>query len=179
LLGSQSNGSPRLLCQRVGPARRLEIWVHGSRHVCGLVNEDTFVEELPDRPLSGHPNLVTGRGLTLIEAASRTWRSADQWRPRKTGKGRARSTLLECARRATAQVVSPASGTDNVQFGNKVTIASDDGREQTFRIVGEDEVDPAKGSISHVSPLARALPGKSVGDMVRAGKDEAEITAIE
>ncbi|MGZ5828689.1 MAG: GreA/GreB family elongation factor [Xanthobacteraceae bacterium] len=31
----------------------------------------------------------------------------------------------------------------------------DDGRQQTFRIVGEDEADPAKGSISHVSPLAR------------------------
>lgn len=45
--------------------------------------------------------------------------------------------------------------------------------------IGKDEADPAKGSISDVSPLARVLLGKSVGDMVRAGKDEAEITAIE
>jgi transcription elongation GreA/GreB family factor len=76
-------------------------------------------------------------------------------------------------------VLSPASGIDTVQFGNRVTIARDDGREQTFRIVGEDEADPAKGSVSHVSPLARALLGKGVGDTVSAGKDQAEIIAIE
>ena len=54
----------------------------------------------------------------------------------------------------------------------------DDSREQTFRIVGEDEADFAQGSVSYVSPLARALLGKRVGDVVRAGRDEAEITAI-
>jgi transcription elongation GreA/GreB family factor len=60
-----------------------------------------------------------------------------------------------------------------------VTFTRDGGREQTFRIVGEDEADPANGTISHVSPLARALLRRVVGDVVRAGKDEAEITAIE
>jgi transcription elongation GreA/GreB family factor len=59
-----------------------------------------------------------------------------------------------------------------------VTIVRDDGREQTFRIVGEDEADPRAGSISHVSPLARAVLGKHVGDEVRAGTAEVEITAI-
>ena len=54
-----------------------------------------------------------------------------------------------------------------------MTIVRDDGREQTFRIVGEDEADPAKGSISHVSPLARSMFGKRVGDVVRAGNGEA------
>jgi transcription elongation GreA/GreB family factor len=57
-------------------------------------------------------------------------------------------------------------------------LARDDGREQTFRIVGEDEADPACGSISHVSPLARAMFGKRVGDVVRAGAREAEILSI-
>ena len=65
-----------------------------------------------------------------------------------------------------------------MQFGHAVTIVREDGRQQTFRIVGEDEADPAKGSISHVSPLARALLGRHVGDTVRAGKDDAEITSI-
>jgi transcription elongation GreA/GreB family factor len=68
---------------------------------------------------------------------------------------------------------------DTAQFSNKVSIVRDDGREQTFRIVGEDEANPAEGSISHVSPLARALLGKRVGDTVRAGRDEAEIVAID
>ena len=49
---------------------------------------------------------------------------------------------------------------------------------QTFRIVGEDEADPAHGTLSHASPLARALFGKSVGDVVPMGNSEAEIVAI-
>ena len=63
-------------------------------------------------------------------------------------------------------------------FGALVTIQRDDGREQTFRIVGEDEADPAQGSISHVAPLARAMFGKHVGDVVAAGAGEAEIVSI-
>jgi len=65
-----------------------------------------------------------------------------------------------------------------VQFGHTITIERDDGRRQTYRIVGEDEADPAKGSISYVSPLARSLLGRRVGDVVRAGRDEAEIVEI-
>jgi transcription elongation GreA/GreB family factor len=59
-----------------------------------------------------------------------------------------------------------------------LTLVRDDGRKQTFRIVGVDEADPAKGTISHVSPVARALLGRLVGDIVRAGREDAEITAI-
>jgi transcription elongation GreA/GreB family factor len=59
-----------------------------------------------------------------------------------------------------------------------VALEREDGRKQTWRIVGEDEADPAKGTISHVSPLARALYGKRVGDVVKAGQGEAEIIAI-
>ena len=67
---------------------------------------------------------------------------------------------------------------DEVHFGVTVMLERDDGRKQTWRIVGEDEADPAKGTISHVSPLARALYGKRVGDVVKAGQGEAEIIAI-
>jgi hypothetical protein len=38
-----------------------------------------------------------------------------------------------------------------------VTLRRDDGGEQSFRIVGEDEADPSRGTLSHLSPLARAL----------------------
>jgi transcription elongation GreA/GreB family factor len=50
-----------------------------------------------------------------------------------------------------------------------VKIARDGGREQTFRIVGEDEADPSRGSISHALPLAREMFGRRVGDIVQAG----------
>jgi transcription elongation GreA/GreB family factor len=75
-------------------------------------------------------------------------------------------------------VVSAPADLSEVRFGTSVTIVRDDGREQTFRIVGEDEADPARGSISHASPLARAMFGKRVGDVVRAGAGEAEIIRI-
>ena len=59
-----------------------------------------------------------------------------------------------------------------------MTIEREDGRRQTFRIVGEDEADPSKGSISYVSPLAALLVGKSVGDTIRIAGGDAEIVAI-
>ena len=73
----------------------------------------------------------------------------------------------------------PASeGTKTVQFGSTVTIARDDGRRQIWRIVGEDEAEPSRGTLSYASPVARALMGKSVGDVVHAGSGEAEIVGI-
>ena len=59
-----------------------------------------------------------------------------------------------------------------------MTFSRDDGRRQTFRIVGEDEADPRNGSISYVSPVARALIGKTPGDVVTAGDREIEVLSI-
>jgi transcription elongation GreA/GreB family factor len=64
-------------------------------------------------------------------------------------------------------------------FGHRVTFKRDDGRRQTFRIVGEDEADPRSGSISYVSPVARALIGKAAGDIVLVSDREIEILSIE
>jgi len=57
-------------------------------------------------------------------------------------------------------------------------VQRDDGRAQTFRIVGEDEAEPARGSISYVSPLARAVLGGKVGDSVDVPGGDATITEI-
>ena len=65
-----------------------------------------------------------------------------------------------------------------VHFGCTVTIARDDQRRETYRIVGEDEADLSRGSISYMSPVARTLMGKQVGDEVRVGRSEAEILEI-
>ena len=48
---------------------------------------------------------------------------------------------------------------------------------EIWRIVGEDEAEPAKGTLSYVSPVARALMNKQVGDVIVAGSGEAEIVA--
>ena len=49
---------------------------------------------------------------------------------------------------------------------------------QAYRIVGEDEADPAHGSVSYVSPLAAALLGKPVGDKARVNGAEVEIVGV-
>src|SRR6185295_19075188 len=82
------------------------------------------------------------------------------------------------ARRSTAQLMAAPEGIEKVQFGSTVTIERDDGRRQTWRIVGEDEADPTQGTLSYASPVARALTGKRVGDVVRAGNSDAEIVEV-
>jgi transcription elongation GreA/GreB family factor len=83
------------------------------------------------------------------------------------------------ARVRTAQLVPAPTSTDTVAFGSTVTFSRNDGRVQTYRIVGEDEADPKAGSISFVSPVAKSLMGKAVGDIVGAGAQELEIISIE
>jgi transcription elongation GreA/GreB family factor len=78
----------------------------------------------------------------------------------------------------TAEVIPNPTSTDIVAFGSTVTFRRDDGRVQTYRIVGEDEADPKAGSISFVAPVARLLMGKAVGDVVGAAGQEIEIMAI-
>jgi transcription elongation GreA/GreB family factor len=145
-------------------------------------NLDDTVEELPDRPISSHPNLVTAEGLARIEievARLQQEHAAARAANDRTALARAaRDLRYWTARRASAQLIPAPSDRSEVHFGATVTIVRDDGRRQTFRIVGEDEADPAHGTVSHVSPLARALFGKAVGDTVEVAKSQAEIVEI-
>jgi transcription elongation GreA/GreB family factor len=65
-----------------------------------------------------------------------------------------------------------------VGFGSAVNILREDGRRSSFRIVGEDEADPSRGLLSWVSPLAREMMGKGIGEEIEAGATEAKIVAI-
>ncbi len=78
----------------------------------------------------------------------------------------------------TAQLTPTSASTNVVAFGHTVTFERDDGRTQTFRIVGEDEANPAQGSISYASPVAAVLLGKAIGDVVLLGPRELEILSI-
>ena len=141
--------------------------------------------DLPDRPISTHPNLVTAAGLAAIEDALASARAAyasaqasGSIEADRTAMARAtRDLRYWSARRANAQLVeTEADG--RVRFGGSVTIERDDGRTQTWRIVGEDEADPAQGSVSYVSPLARGLLGKAVGDVATVNGAEVEVVAV-
>lgn len=142
--------------------------------------------QLPDRPISPHPNLVTEAGLKALEAELRQAREAyeaaqlveDVNERRQQAAIPLRDARYFAERVRTAQLMPDPTAFDTIVFGSTVTFERDDGRVQTYRIVGEDEADPKAGSISFVSPVARALLGKSVGDVVGVGDQELEITAI-
>jgi transcription elongation GreA/GreB family factor len=142
--------------------------------------------QLPDRPISPHPNLVTEAGLKALELQLQQAREAyeatqqieDVNERRRQAAVPSRDMRYFAARVRTAQVVPDPVSADTVAFGSTVTFSRADGRVQTYRIVGEDEADPKAGSISFVSPVARAMMGKAVGDVVGSGSQEIEIIAI-
>lgn len=143
---------------------------------------DAF-EELPEKLVSDGPNLVTPEGFAHINAEvdrlTRAYGAAQASGDRAALNLAARDLRYWSARQASAEVVPPPSDAREVRFGSKVTIARDDGRSQTYRITGEDEADPRKGCISFVSPLARALIGKAVGDEVSVATGSATIANID
>lgn len=130
--------------------------------------------ELPDRPISPHTNYVTPSGLAQLRA--------------RLDKARARKQALEAdgddmesaealralkrdlrwleSRVGSARLVDPSGQPrGRVAFGATVDVADESG-ERSYRIVGEDEADAEHGSVSYVSPLAKALLGAKVGDEV-------------
>jgi transcription elongation factor GreB len=81
-----------------------------------------------------------------------------------------------------AQVIDPAQvKAEKIQFGATVTFQNEEGITKTVSIVGIDEIDPAKGKISWISPLAKALLNQSPGEAVsfRSPKGEEELEILE
>jgi len=137
---------------------------------------------LPDRPISPHRNLVTEAGLAAIDAALERFEMEHRTAADKGDQGAAAAASREVrywrARRASAEVVKPLDDTSTASFGMTVSLRRDDGREQSFRIVGEDEADPSRGTVSYVSPLARAVLTHGRGETVVIGAAEAFILDV-
>ena len=142
---------------------------------------------LPLRAISAYPNLVTSSGLRALEQALADGQRAlvaaqmieDATERRRASELAARDVRYFAERVASAIPQAKPADTARVAFGSKVTILRDDGRRQTFRIVGEDEADPRGGSIAYVSPLARRLIGKHASEVVEMDGREIEIVSIE
>jgi transcription elongation GreA/GreB family factor len=144
---------------------------------------DDTGEPLPELAVSPHPNFVTPAGLKQIaahvvalEAELRAARAAGDKALQKRVE---RDLRYWTQRRASARIVPPAAAVpDVVRFGVRVTLRFDDGEERTFKLVGEDEADPAGGLVSWAAPLGRALAGMSPGDEVAVAGRTAEIVAL-
>ena len=143
---------------------------------------DSDTSGLPDRPLSPHRNLVTEAGLADIEASLDRFEAAHRAAADQGDREAAAMALREVrywrARRASAEVVKPSEGKGKAAFGMTVTVRRDDGREQSFKIVGEDEADPSHGTVSYVSPLARAVLAHGPGETIMIANSEAVILDV-
>jgi transcription elongation GreA/GreB family factor len=128
----------------------------------------------PERMVDEGPNLVTPEGLAQIEAhlarIETSMKSETNVLLRET---LARDLRYWEIRKSSAEVVTPSSD-GTVAFGSTVTIQRK-GREQTFRIVGVDEADASKGLISFRSPMAQAILGSRVGDIIEADEPLGDI----
>lgn len=157
-----------------------------------FVNEDAGNDrpDLPELPVPPGPNIVTPRGLAALHARI-AQRQADlaalKSRPDRLDKlpeaAAERDLRWLEARLKAAVVIDPAThDMTEVAFGLAVTVADPDGVETTYEIVGEDEADATHHRIAPNSPLARALLGAQVGDVVTwkrpSGPLELEIIRI-
>jgi len=132
-------------------------------------SDGTEFEALAELQVSPHRNLVTAEGLAQIVAAVERLRA--ELSAARAAEDRAavqrvqRDLRYWVERQRTAESVLPAAG-DKARFGSIVVLEKADGTVTEFRIVGEDEADPANGKISYVSPIAKRLIGAAVGDEI-------------
>lgn len=151
---------------------------------------DGSLDPLPDLPISPHPNYVTPSGLADLQTRLRDTQArlaalkARTERLDKLPEAAAERDIryLE-ARLRSAILIDPAPlPLDEVAFGLIVTVTDEAGAERRFQIVGEDEADPTLGRIAPHSPLARALMGARMADVVQwrkpNGVEELEVTGI-
>ena len=142
--------------------------------------DDEHLEPKFELPIPPGPNLVTARGLALIddhiaELKTQIANITDEI-DLKSAKRRLR---YWSTRKSTAEPVS-VSDSGTVAFGTVVSFILR-GKAQTLTIVGDDEANPADALVSFSAPISRAMMGASPGDYVDfAGKEDAiEILSIE
>ncbi|HWU97824.1 MAG TPA: GreA/GreB family elongation factor [Oxalicibacterium sp.] len=149
--------------------------------------DDDAPVPMPDMP-DGVKNYITPAGHRRLEGELRKLlaeRLAQQDAV-SDGDARQRDQRVQYlqTRLDAADVVDPALhvGNDQVFFGAMVTYEHADGERQTITIVGLDELDPAHGLISWLSPVAQSLLGAEVGDVVMlegpAGDEELTIIDV-
>lgn len=144
----------------------------------GFVKEDDLEHagtDLPERPLSPHPNYVTPNGLKQLEQQASlleqervplAQRKEDPVAQQRLAMIDRDLRYLHARLESAIPVKSEDQATNTVLFGATVEVEDENGHSHTFSIVGEDEADIATNKVSWVSPLAKALIGQKIGDSV-------------
>ena len=166
-------------------------------------DDDDLQADAPAHPV-GFKNYITPAGYARLNAELKrlwederpklvetiTWAASNGDRSENGdyiyGKRRLRqidSRIRFLSKRLDSAEVVDHKGRDQnrVYFGATVTVADEDGNERTVSIVGIDELDPARGRVSWISPIAKALMKAEVGDTVtlRTPKGNEQIEVVD
>lgn len=159
----------------------------------GFVKEDDLElagTDVPERPISAQPNYVTVNGYAQLQQQAEALEVArlnlkankDDASTQQKLAVVERDLRYVSARLENAILTTPNKSAEQVLLGATVEVEDEDGKLQQFTIVGEDEADIHLNKVSWVSPLAKALIGNKVGDVVNwprpAGNTTLEIISI-
>jgi transcription elongation GreA/GreB family factor len=142
-------------------------------------SDEEHLEPRFEIPLPPGPNLVTARGLELIEARVAALEAELPALTEEDARKAAQRDLRYWRTRLATAELTHAGSCEAVGFGCRVDLVIN-GNPRTIELVGHDEADPASGKLSYTAPLARAVMGAEVGDVLDfGGKEEAvEVVGI-
>ena len=145
-------------------------------------DDNEQIADVGDLPISQERNLVTEEGLAQMEKNVTRLRGefaeAEKKQEREQMAIATRDLRYWQLRRESAELSVPDPDEKVVRFGMTVRLEGEDGKHVSWKIVGEDEADPNAGKISHVSPMAKALFGKGVGEAATVNDKEWEIVGL-
>lgn len=145
-------------------------------------DDNEALADIGEIPVSQERNLVTEDGLAHLDKMVAQFREefarAEKQQEREAMALAARDLRYWQTRRENAELSLPGKDEQLVRFGMTVRLESEDGKHVSWKIVGEDEADPQAGKISHVSPMARSMFGKTIGESFTLNGKEWEIVGL-
>jgi len=141
-------------------------------------SDEEHLEPKFELPIPTGPNLVTERGLRLIDERIAELEAAIAGSADEAVLARLQRDLRYWTTRQITAELAPAPAGDRVELGTRVRILLN-GKARELRIVGDDEADPSAGLISFNAPLSRAMMGAEVGDVLPFGETEDAIEIVE
>lgn len=145
-------------------------------------DDNEAIADIGELPISTERNLVTEDGIAQMEShvnrLRKEFAEAEKNGEREPMAIATRDLRYWQTRRESAELSIPDPDEKVVRFGMQVSLRGEDGKPATWKIVGEDEADAHAGKISHVSPMARAMFGKEVGETFELNSKEWEIVAL-
>ena len=139
-------------------------------------SDEEHLEPRFELPIPVGPNLVTRRGLDLIDARVAELEAAISRAAAAGLPALKRDLRYWQSRQITAELAS-LPPCERVEFGSRVTISLN-GKRKTFQIVGSDEAEPASGLLAFTAPLSRAVLGAEVDDQLPFGSVADAITIV-